>query len=262
MTTQTSQYPLNPAIAKQPIKRKTMDPFKLLELRQRRYDEAAEAYYNKKQLEDAKGYAEFRAVISMSISHLKSEYRQELMNRGFTINQRGKIVRMDPVRTTTENTAPTKEQMIGLLERARQNEPDATQELDALMKADVAPRPISGYFLDMAQRKFNRLVSRCDPVIEMHLTTSMNKSLMDLKSSYDGPLEKRIVEHLQFMLLVAQCSLLRTIDVRCTKKERMELEEMAKESALSVGDLYEMLRSHRAIVASNLSSVPNQIPTP
>ena len=68
MATQTSQDPLNQVMAKQPIKRKTTDPFKLLELRQRRYDEAAEAYYNKKQLEDAIGYAEFRAVISMSIS--------------------------------------------------------------------------------------------------------------------------------------------------------------------------------------------------
>ena len=86
------------------------------------------------------------------------------MNRRFTINQRGEIVRMDPVQTTMEKTAPTKEQMIGLLERARHNEPDATQELDAFMKADAAPRPLSGHFLELAQRKFNRLVSRCDPV--------------------------------------------------------------------------------------------------
>ena len=85
---------------------------------------------------------------------------------------------------------------------------------------------------------------------------------MDLKSCYDGPLEKRIVEHLQFMLLVAQCSLLRKLDVRCTKKEQREMQAIAKESGISVGELYEMLRSHRAIVASNLSSVPNQIPTP
>jgi hypothetical protein len=242
---------------------KSSDPHVRFHSRYERLEKACKVDYDENVSAERRIYRLFSLVWRMATRRLSHDFEVYLLAHGITRTTEGVLIRMaspTPQKPAAAMPIITEDAMRNLLERIKQNDKAASDELRQLAKTDPDKWLNNLDLASIAKNEILHCIATNDPVSKLLLEERMQLKLDLLSKAASSPMEEMLIEHIQLSVIAAEYNRLMLIDDRRSMRERDSFEKRAEKAESQLMGILRMFHELKMLASSNWSKLPTELP--